>query len=464
MNNKSVLICEPDRPWDLKICEAFDLEDKYEVKSTYNGKDAQKELNNKHYDIVIIDLNLSNFSSIEVIKFIKFNNLKTKIIVTCVDQKLHDEYFSTTKMVSKLGIAHCLIKPYQARQIITLIEKSSQNEAWKEVEGRKGKVIEEEVSELDDSFTSVKIENFYCGNVSIFDLFIRMKRNKFLKILHAGDFMEQGRLDEYQNEKGITHLYFKTKERAKYINYMNNLLSKISSNPNVKTEKKVSFLKTASEKYIEEIYLKGINESIVAEGISLCNSMYTTISNDPDLGALLKKHFEYSESAEEHTFLTTFFATVIANQIPWVTERSIKIITMGAFFHDIGKIKLPASTRSKKHWEMSEEQIEEYKKHCLYGVELLDGNPLVNEQILQIIYQHHELINGEGFPSKLSGTRIYPLAKIISFADFIANYAIKTKLPPFLAIKKIIEERKDIFNYDPECVKAMIRGLIPNEK
>ncbi len=464
MQSKSILICDPDDTWDNKIVSKLGQQSEYTVKSARNGKEAQRLLYEAPFDVVIIDLNLINFSSIEVIKYIKFSNLKTQIIVTCQNQSLFEDFFPNSKVVQKLGISQSLIKPFQIQKLIDTIEGVKANQSWKNLEGKDAEDFEEEVSDLDDNFTGIKVEEFFCGNVSIFDLFIRLKRNKFLKILHAGDFMEKDRLLKYQKEKGITHLYFKTKERMKYINYMNDLLSKVSANPEVKTDKKLNLLKNASEKFIEEVYVKGISDNLVSEGMDLCDSIYTTINKDKGLASLLKQYCEYNDSAEEHIFLTTFFSTLIANQIPWVTERSMKVIAMGAFFHDIGKIKLPASTRNKKTWEMSPEQYIEYQNHCQYGVELLEGNPIINEQILQIIYQHHELINGDGFPNGLSGSKIYPLAKIISFADFIAEHAVKTGLSPFYTLKDIIEERKDIFNYDPDSVKSMIKGLISSEK
>jgi len=459
MVKKSVLLCEPDSTWEQKIISNLSS-DEYEISIVKDGKAAQQLLFTKEFDSILMSLDLKNFSSIEVIKYIKFNNKKVRIIITCDSEVSFKAVFKDAKSINKLGIADHLVKPFTIEKLHKILSEFNLSESWKDLEGKQSSNIEEEVSELDDNFTGIKIKDFFCGNISIFDLYIRLKRNKYLKVLHSGDFMEAKRLINYKKEKNVTHLYFKTKDRHKYINYMNDLLSKVIPIQNVKTDKKVNLLMNTTSKYVEEIYLKGINKNLLKEGMDICEHVYQIVDNDPNLRSLLKKYMDLEDSNQNHIFLTTFFSTIIAKNIDWVTERSMKTILLGAMFHDIGKLKLPAAMRNKKQFELSAEQLVEYQKHCLYGVELLDKNPLINEQILQIIYQHHELINGEGFPNQLSGTRIYPLAKIISFADFLANYTIRVQKSPFYTIKTIIEEKKDIYNYDPESVKSMIKGLI----
>ena len=93
----------------------------------------------------------------------------------------------------------------------------------------------------------------------------------------------------------MTHLYFKTKDRAKYISYMETEQEKTSSSPNLISVKKVNILKGASEKLIEEVNTKGLSPKLIDEGELIGQSMQNVIKSDHKLDKLLKNHAEFSD-------------------------------------------------------------------------------------------------------------------------------------------------------------------------
>jgi HD-GYP domain-containing protein (c-di-GMP phosphodiesterase class II) len=109
--------------------------------------------------------------------------------------------------------------------------------------------------------------------------------------------------------------------------------------------------------------------------------------------------------------------------------------------------------------KMSEAQLELYREHPKKGVELLDKYPSISEAVKQIVFQHHELITGEGFPNKLSGIKIYPLAKVVSFVNYYANHMMENKLSPLNALKELLADRRTLLFYDTAVVKALIQGF-----
>ncbi|MEX1098816.1 MAG: HD domain-containing phosphohydrolase, partial [Bacteriovoracaceae bacterium] len=191
---------------------------------------------------------------------------------------------------------------------------------------------------------------------------------------------------------------------------------------------------------------------------------HKTLEGIPSMLKLFTEFIEYEDTVEGHLYLTMIYADAVAQNLGWVTDHSRPKILLGAFLHDIGKLKLPKNLRGKKRHELSGTSLEEYEKHCRYGVELLDQIPEVGEQIKQIVYQHHELVNGEGFPNGFAGSKIYPLAKIVGFANQMANLSVRLGTPPYFVIKKMIQDKDEIFGYDPEVVKAFIKCFVPGKK
>ena len=95
----------------------------------------------------------------------------------------------------------------------------------------------------DENFSRIKIEDFYSAQAVLFDIYIKLKENKYLKILHTGDTFSKDRIDKYKNEKKIDSLYFHNSDRRKYIQYNNHLASKFISNASIPGLNKVNIVK-----------------------------------------------------------------------------------------------------------------------------------------------------------------------------------------------------------------------------
>lgn len=99
-----------------------------------------------------------------------------------------------------------------------------------------------------------------------------------------------------------------------------------------------------------------------------------------------------------------------------MTKESIKEVTIGGLLHDLGKIKVP-STIINKNGPLTDEEFEEMKKHPIYGKELLKDNMNIPYSSIIGIEQHHEKVNGKGYPYGLTGDEISKYGKIICICD-----------------------------------------------
>jgi len=86
-------------------------------------------------------------------------------------------------------------------------------------------------------------------------------------------------------------------------------------------------------------------------------------------------------------------------------------LAMGALLHDLGKSVIP----SIKH-----PGIDQAPLHALYGEKLL-ANDKQNYAVCRIAAEHHEAYDGSGFPARLSGKNIHPLARIVAIANYYDN-------------------------------------------
>ena len=116
----------------------------------------------------------------------------------------------------------------------------------------------------------------------------------------------------------------------------------------------------------------------------------------------------------------------------------IEGVRMGAIIHDIGKIQLPAEILSKPG-KLSESEYLLIKEHPLAGYEILKDVKFP-WPVAEIAYQHHERINGTGYPRGLKGDEICIEAKIIAVADVVEAMSSHRPYRPGLGIDLALEE------------------------
>ena len=466
----NILLCEQNKAWQENFSSK--LEDNMTLAGVVpTGKEAQKVMIQDKVDVLVLNIETKSFSFFEVVKFVKQKFPRIVIIMLVDDGVNLDDYFYSDKEITKLGVSEVYVKPFPILKLIKFITQSFMHEAWKDVvsggsEGTAGSSPsdedETELSEPDRKFTSLQMDKFQHNNVAIFDLYVRLSKNKYIKVFNIGAKISAQRLAKYIEKDAGFRLYFKTGDRLSYINYINELIERRLSRETMSSIETIKAVESSSKMYIEEIYTNGLPEHVMQQSMNVCNNMYASVQRNTDLKKLLDGYLQEGDTESAHVFLTAFYTAITSENIEWVTSHSRTKLIFGALLHDIGKVKLPNKIRNANVNTLDGKDLEIYQKHPEYGVELLDAIEGISEQVKQIVYQHHELNNGGGFPSKLPGSKIYPLAKIVGFAEFLAVKSLSYTLSPFDTIKKVIEERDEIMNYEPFVIKAFLKGFVKN--
>jgi PAS domain S-box-containing protein len=162
-----------------------------------------------------------------------------------------------------------------------------------------------------------------------------------------------------------------------------------------------------------------------------------------------------------HQLRATDIARAIATEMG-LSQDVIEGIQVAGSIHDIGKISIPAEILSKPS-KLSEIEFSLIKEHAHRGFEILKDveSPW---PLAEIVYQHHERMDGSGYPRKLKGEEILIEARILSVADVVEAMASHRPYRAGLGIDAALEEiskNRNIF-YDPEVVDTCLK--IFNEK
>ena len=130
-------------------------------------------------------------------------------------------------------------------------------------------------------------------------------------------------------------------------------------------------------------------------------------------------------------------ASAIARELG-LSEERIQMIHMAGLIHDIGKINVPAEILSRPG-KLNALEFSLIKAHPETGYGILSKVDFP-APIAQIVYQHHEKMDGSGYPLMISGDQIILEARIITVADVVEAMAGHRPYRPALGIEKALEE------------------------
>jgi len=149
-------------------------------------------------------------------------------------------------------------------------------------------------------------------------------------------------------------------------------------------------------------------------------------------------------------------ASAIARELGWDDKRCEMLELLG-LVHDIGKIAVPAEILSKPT-RLTSVEMTLIKGHAQIGYDILKNVPYLMPEV-EVIRQHHERMDGSGYPQGLKGDEIMPEARVLAVADVLESMSSHRPYRPALglaaAVAEIIKGRGLI--YDAEVVDAAVR-------
>lgn len=157
-----------------------------------------------------------------------------------------------------------------------------------------------------------------------------------------------------------------------------------------------------------------------------------------------------------HQKRVTQLACAIAREMG-LPDSQVDGIRMAASTHDIGKIRIPADILSKPG-KLEEIEAMIVRAHPQVGYEVLKEIDFPYP-VAEAVLQHHERLDGSGYPSGLKGNEIIIEAKILAVADVVEAMASHRPYRPAIGIKEALQEitqNRGIL-YDPQVVNTCIQ-------
>lgn len=161
----------------------------------------------------------------------------------------------------------------------------------------------------------------------------------------------------------------------------------------------------------------------------------------------------------KHSVDVATMAMIVAKKLG-MSKDDIFNTGVAGLLHDIGKSQIPNEILNKPS-RLTDEEFDIMKKHPLLGYEILKKNRGISEVIRQAVLQHHEKINGRGYPMGVDSFKICPYAKILAVADIydalVTERPYKMGFSPRDAVEMIMAMTDELDMY---ALKGFLNSVI----
>ena len=156
------------------------------------------------------------------------------------------------------------------------------------------------------------------------------------------------------------------------------------------------------------------------------NGMVDSIERNPDALIWLSKLKQTDNYSYNHALNVSITLMALASFLS-LPKKQVKELGLAGLLQDIGKVKIPIELL-KKEEKITTEEFELLKKHVDYALELLDTQGNMSNTVILTISQHHERIDGSGYPFNLSGKQISLAGQMAGLVD---TYCAITSSKPY---------------------------------
>jgi len=277
--------------------------------------------------------------------------------------------------------------------------------------------------------------------------------NRFVLFRPEGDELSGERVDSLRKQN-VDRLFI---PESHWDSYLEELEKNTFDDPDADVEKKATGIRSLLLGYQQYLEKKGSLETRDMDRFrDLGQNLVEGIEMNPGVGGkFLRKYNDPLLYFVNHTVNASVYGVVIANKLG-LTKDQIKVLTLSILLHNVGNIFIPQHVLQKKGG-LTKSEWEQIQQHPIKGAKLLQMSGAPVEVVLTAL-QHHERMDGQGYPQKLDGNEIHLFAKICSICDVFDALTNHGPYQDALLAQKALERMKQMLGkFDPNILQSLGR-------
>jgi len=217
-------------------------------------------------------------------------------------------------------------------------------------------------------------------------------------------------------EHGVSHVFVNSRDFQQCEAALEEHLTSILANPALEPGAKATIAHTAGAAVARDLTEHEITGHELARVNNLVDALLASVLTDPHVSAHLIDMAGHERGTASHMFIVSSLAVMFGAEIFGPRSEMLRALGVAGMLHDLGKLSIPAEVL-KQTTPLSRAQLEMIRQHPIESVRLIGEDPTVCPDARQMILQHHERIDGLGYPLGLHGRDMMEGSKLLSIVD-----------------------------------------------
>ena len=210
---------------------------------------------------------------------------------------------------------------------------------------------------------------------------------------------------------------------------------------------------------IQYVYNNTDDPSLVQTTENIADSLMSAIQENDAMAIDISALKTSDEYTFKHSVDVATISMIVAKKMG-MSDTEIHEIGVTGLLHDVGKTKIPPEILNKPD-RLNDAEFEVMRQHSVFSYRIIQDNPDLSDEIKLGVLQHHEKINGAGYPMSVPGNKITPYAKVLSVADIydalVTERPYKSAFSQREAVEMIMSMTQEL---DLFAMKSFLQSMI----
>jgi putative nucleotidyltransferase with HDIG domain len=313
---------------------------------------------------------------------------------------------------------------------------------------------------VDNEVIPISISTLVPSSSIGMDLFVRSPVTNEFKLYRGGDYPLRPMDIERLRSRGIKQLYIMRDNREKYQEYLRTIADPDPNDPVPDYGARLAAVNEVVRDVLEGDFNSRNDDQAVTSAIELGVMTADLISQDQFAAADMMRVLHHDYATFTHSANVAFYSGMLAAEIG-LSQVDVQLIVTGGLLHDLGKLEIDEKILCKPG-RLDDDEMRIIRTHPTTGFRRLARREDLTDGQLMMVYQHHERIDGGGYPTGSVGDDIHLWAKICAVVDVFealtSHRPYRSPMPRVRALEILVRDKGKAF--DPEilaCWEAIIQ-------
>jgi HD-GYP domain-containing protein (c-di-GMP phosphodiesterase class II) len=215
---------------------------------------------------------------------------------------------------------------------------------------------------------------------------------------------------------GVKKLYITLDDHDRYQRYLRKNFVAILSDEGLPIEHRLNCLNEFVRNVLAEAFTRRDMANTVETAKLIAFQTVELICQGEIIAAELLRVLHHDYHTFTHSANVAYYCVLLAKASGITDHDDLRQVATGALLHDIGKLNIP-ETILKKRGRLDDDEWDVIKRHPTNGMRLLLHRDDMTFAQLMMVYQHHERLDGSGYPVGVTTRRIHPWAQLCAIVD-----------------------------------------------